>query len=68
MADEPKLVLSGVFTLYETPDGGYHISYRPTDCDEDQHLEVPGKIVSMARTFTGAHRMNPLALLARMGR
>lgn len=46
---EPKLLLTGTFGLYETPDGGYHIAYRPQDAEEDQHLEFPGAMVKMAR-------------------
>lgn len=46
---EPKLMLTGTFSLYETPDGGYHIAYRPQDTEDDQHLEFPGAMVKMAR-------------------
>lgn len=44
-----KLILTGTFSLYETPDGGYHIAYRPKDDDADQHMEFPGHMVKMAK-------------------
>src|SRR5690348_11193731 len=35
----PRLVHSGTYALYETPDGGRHLVYRPTtQTGEDGHL------------------------------
>ena len=54
--------LKGVFSLYETPSGGYHLAYRPDGADEDQHIDVPGWIISMARQAEGGG-LNPMAML-----
>lgn len=39
----------GRYSLYDTPDGGYHVAYRPDDADQDQHFELPGALVTLAR-------------------
>jgi hypothetical protein len=57
-------MMKGRFTLYETPDGGYHIAYLADDTEETRHIEVPGPLVSLAKA--GAEgKLNPLAM-ARM--
>lgn len=45
-----KPFLMGVFALYDTPDGGVHLSYRPDGEDEDVHVQLPAALVSMAKT------------------
>lgn len=55
-------VMKGRFTLYETPDGGYHIAYLPDgEGEETRHMEVPGAIVNLARM--GAEgKLSPFAM------
>lgn len=54
-------VLKGRFTLYETPDGGYHVAYLPDDSTETRHLEIPGALVNLAKM--GAEgKLSPLAM------
>lgn len=46
----PDPLMKGRFTLYETPNGGYHIAYLPDgEGEETRHLEIPGTIVHLAR-------------------
>jgi hypothetical protein len=54
--------MKGRFTLYETPDNGFHIAYLPDgDEEETRHMEVPGTIVHLAKM--GAEgKLSPLAL------
>jgi hypothetical protein len=59
----PRLLHSGIYALYETPDGGRHLSYQPTlACDEagelgpvtveDQHLpDVPPSALGLINAF-----------------
>lgn len=49
----PKAILRGTFSIYETPDGGYHVAYRPDDCDEDKHLQIPGMYVKLMKARMG---------------
>lgn len=55
-------IMKGRFTLYETPDGGYHIAYLPDgDNQEPRQMEVPGAIVNLAKM--GAEgKLSPLAM------
>ena len=38
----------GTYAVYRTPKGAIHLVYRPQGVEEDQHLEIPAMIVSMA--------------------
>lgn len=53
--------MKGRFTLYETPDGGFHVAYLPDDTEETRHLAIPGGIVKLARM--GAEgKLSPVAM------
>lgn len=45
----PAVVSEGRYTVFETSSGGRHIAYRPDGDEEDQHLDIPAAIVSIAR-------------------
>jgi hypothetical protein len=74
LVPEPRL--KGRFNLYDTPDGGIHISYQEDykSADEEgnpidepvQHLEVPGAILQMAKMLENGE-MNPMQVFSRMG-
>jgi hypothetical protein len=32
---------SGVYTVYRTDEGGFHIAYRENGTDEDRHFDFP---------------------------
>lgn len=42
-------IMRGRFSLYQTPDGGFHIAFRLEGEDEDRHQEIPGTLVKLAR-------------------
>lgn len=48
-ADDPVPFLMGRFSLFETPGGGMHLTWRPDGEEEDQHIDVPGWILKVAR-------------------
>lgn len=62
-ATPPEALMKGRFSLFETPDGGYHLSYRPDGEDTDQHVEIPGVYVKLMRRHSGSR--NPLSALRR---
>ena len=73
----PEPRLKGRFNLYDTPDGGIHISYQedPKVVDENwdeyeeqpvQHLEVPGAVLKMAKMLENGE-MNPMQVFSKMG-
>lgn len=49
----PKLISRGRYSLYQAPDGGLHLAYRPEDADEDAHLVVPPWVIRAAEAAAG---------------
>jgi hypothetical protein len=59
---EPKMV--GRFNLYDTPDGGFHVSYQEDPTEENatpevQHIDIPGAIVRASKML-GEGNMSPM--------
>lgn len=62
-AGAPTPFMKGIFALYETPDGGILISYRPDDATADQHQYIPAALVSLARAAQeNGGSINPMDL------
>lgn len=61
---DPTPFMKGTFSVYNTPDGGYHIAYKLEGEDETQHAEIPGAALKMAATLSGTK--NPFALIGKM--
>jgi hypothetical protein len=69
--------MQGRFNLYDTPDGGLHISYQedPTEVDENgtsvpkdvQHIDVPGQLLAMAKMLENGS-MNPMQAFSKMSK
>lgn len=56
----PEAFMKGKFSLYNTPDGGYHIAYKEDGDDtETKHIEIPGHIAKMAKMMGDGHIPNP---------
>jgi len=45
----PDALMNGRFSLYETPEGGFHVAYIADGTEETRHLEIPAMVVKMAR-------------------
>jgi len=55
-------VMSGRFSLYETPDGGVHIAYKPDGDDaETRHVAIPGFIAKAAKAAAEG-KLNPIQM------
>jgi hypothetical protein len=65
MEDAPTPRIKGRFNLYDTPDGGLHISYQEDDSEEIKHIDVPAQIMTMAKMLENGS-MNPLQALGKM--
>jgi hypothetical protein len=61
---EPTPFLRGRFSLYNTPDGGYHIAYQADGEDDTKHVQIPGAVLKMAERLSGAK--NPFAMIGKM--
>lgn len=44
----PEPIIKGRFALYETADGGYHLSYTPDGVEAAEHVNIPGMYVKLA--------------------
>lgn len=71
-AATPTPFLAGRFALFDTPDGGIHLAYRPDGEPEDHHEQLPADLVGLMRTLKeGGKPPSPMAMmrmLAGMGR
>ena len=45
----PEPLMQGVFSIYETAGGGYHIAYRQDGSPEETHIDIPALVTRMAR-------------------
>lgn len=57
----PEPIMKGRFNLFETPQGGFHISYMRDGEEEMRHLEIPPIV---AKVMKG--EMNPMTALRKM--
>jgi hypothetical protein len=55
----PHILHKGVYTLYEKPDGTLRVQYRRSDKDEDDHLEIPGFMLALAKELSSGN-LNPM--------
>lgn len=46
-------LIKGRFSIFEAPDGGYHLTYLPDGTEEEQHVTIPGMYVRLARAQMG---------------
>jgi hypothetical protein len=58
--------LRGRFTLYDTPDGGMHIAYKPDGSETTEHFEIPGKVLKMAQLIQSGQMLNPAEIMKAM--
>lgn len=65
MSTPPEPRIKGRFNLYDTPDGGLHISYQEDGKDDVQHIDVPGQILKMAAMLESG-KLNPLQAFGKM--
>jgi hypothetical protein len=76
MDDAPVPRMKGRFNLYDTPDGGIHISYQEDpkviDAEWDeyveypvQHIDIPGQAIAMMKMLENGS-MSPLQALGKL--
>jgi hypothetical protein len=58
----PRIMHEGNYRLYEKEDGTLHLVYLPNGADQEEHLEIPGALMQLAKQ--GAEgKMNPLQMM-----
>jgi hypothetical protein len=45
----PQVLHEGRYRLYEKPDGGLHLVYLVDGQETEQHMEIPGAMLRLAR-------------------
>jgi len=50
---------AGRYNLFDTPDGGLHIAYTIDGSETTEHIDVPGKILAMAKMMESGS-MSPM--------
>lgn len=60
----PELIVEGKFAIYQTPNGGYHLVYRPSTSEEDHHFEVPAAASAIFQQVMGG--ASPGGFMGRM--
>jgi hypothetical protein len=61
-AAAPTPFLRGRFALYELPDGGMLLAYRPEGEETDRHLTVPAIAVAAGREMAAGGGMGPAGM------
>jgi len=57
----PVLLSRGQYSIYQTPDEGLHLVYRPEEAAEDAHIPIPARLLKLAGAAAGGR--GPLAML-----
>jgi hypothetical protein len=61
-ASKPVIVHQGRYRLYELPDGTLRVQYRRDGAEADDHIELPGAMVRLAKAASEGN-MNPLDVM-----
>lgn len=59
---EPRIVHEGRYRLYELPDGTLRVQYRRDGAETDDHVELPGAMVRLAKAASEGN-MSPLDVM-----
>jgi hypothetical protein len=63
----PRILHEGRYRLYENPDGGIHVAYKPDNTEQVQHFEVPGFMLKMAQAASEG-KLSPMDMVKEMMR
>ena len=58
-------LMNGRFSVYEAPDGGIKVAYRPDGETDSKLLEIPAMVINMAR-MGAAGKLNPFTAMKEM--
>lgn len=67
LVSAPAVLHEGRYRLYEKADGTLHLVYRPDGTTKDEHLEVPGAIIKLAKDAAEGN-INPLDMMKMAGK
>jgi hypothetical protein len=61
----PKVLHEGRYRLYEKLDGNLHLVYKRDDQETEQHMEIPGKLLSLAQRAAEG-QLSPMDVIKEM--
>jgi hypothetical protein len=60
---EPVMLHEGRYRLYQNPDGGMHLVYRPDGDDAtDMHMEIPGALIRLSEQAASG-KISPVQMM-----
>jgi len=62
----PDLMSQGTYAIYQTPQGGWHIAYLPSDTEETQHFEIPAMAVQLFQTMQRGEMPSPFQMMKKL--
>jgi hypothetical protein len=61
----PKVLHEGRYRLYENPNGNLHLVYKRDDQETEEHMEIPGKLLSLAKRAAEGN-LSPMDVIKEM--
>ena len=61
-----RIMHQGIYRLYEKDDGTLHLVYLPDGADHEEHMEIPGALMQLAKQ--GAEgKISPMQMMKMVG-
>lgn len=64
--ETPKCLSQGTYAIYQTPEGGWHIAYLPSDTPDTQHFEIPAMAVQLFQAMQRGEMPSPISMMKKM--
>lgn len=58
----PRIMHEGKYRLYEKSDGTLHLVYRPNGAENEEHMEIPGQLIALAKSAESGN-MSPIEMM-----
>jgi hypothetical protein len=62
----PAPMMKGTFAIYETPDGGRMLAYRPEGEENTNRIMIPAPMIRMIEAQQRGEKVNPLSMFKSM--
>lgn len=65
--EPPEMMSTGMYAIFKTPEGGWVVSYLPSDTEEEGHFQIPAVAVQLLQSMMrGEPLPNPMELVKTM--
>jgi len=62
----PAPTMKGTFAIYELPDGGRMLAYRPEGQEKTNQVIIPAPMIRMIESMQRGENVNPLSIIKGM--